>query len=403
MNLSDDALDSLKNCKNIQELSLNGLSRFTPSALSRIGENCPTLLKVSFDFDDSIDITFVLRSLATHCLHLQDLSLNFGHGDLRELSRLSNLIALRITINATQQACPADSLASIAAANRGMKEFIYFNYLFPLNDAALTRILQNCRNLEKLCLLAQSLTEAALLSIMECKNLKSLELHYFPSDGQGLTMLDLCGMRLTEFLLTGVGDLELETLMHSNNQLERIILDGCSVAISKGFSAIGNSTNLQILDLSCTSVDDLSLITIASGAKMLRHLKLAWCRNISNLKVLSNFRALEYLDVTSCNFVTDEGLHFLAASCRKLTHLCLVLTRITDDGLSHLASCSLLRSLEIYYCPGVQGPGLVTIALSCNWIQYLVISRSFEGTSILEELRKQCCLVRLEDDDLPIF
>lgn len=403
MNLSDIALDSLKNCKNIQELSLNGPFRFTQSGLSRIGENCPTLRKVSFVFDDSIDITLVLRSLATHCLHLQELSLNFGHGDLRELSRLSNLLTLRITVNSMQEACPPDSLASIAAANRGLKEFLYFNSAFPLNDSALTRILQNCRSLEKLCLLAQGLTQVSLLCIMKCKDLKSLELHYFPSDGQGLAMFDLRGMRLTDFLLRGVTDLKLETLMHSNNQLERINLNGCSVQNSKGFSAVGNSSNLQILDLSCTTVDDLSLITIASGAKMLRHLNLAWCRNISSLKVLSNFKALEYLDVTNCNFVTDEGLHFLAASCSKLSHLCLISTRITDDGLSHLASCSLLRSLEIYYCNGVQGPGLVTIALSCNWLQYLAISDRFEGTSVLEELRKQCCLVRLEDDDVPIY
>jgi hypothetical protein len=153
------------------------------------------------------------------------------------------------------------------------------------------------------------------------------------------------------------------------------------------------------LDLSFTAIDDLSLVTIASGAKMLRHLSLVWCTNISNLKILSNFRALEYLDVTSCNFVTDEGLGFLATSCSKLSHLTLVSTRITDDGLSNLASCSMLRSLEIYHCRGVQGPGLVIIALSCKRIRYMVISHRFEGTTILEQLRKQCCLVRLEDDD----
>ena len=98
----------------------------------------------------------------------------------------------------------------------------------------------------------------------------------------------------------------------------------------------------------------------------------------------------------------DEGLGFLATSCSKLSHLTLVSTRMTDDGLSNLASCSMLRSLEIYHCTGVQGPGLAIIAFSCKKIRYMVISHRFEGMPVLEQLKKHCCLVRLEDDDDPI-
>jgi len=410
-NLSDGALDSLKNCKNIQELSLKGFFGFTPSGLSKIGENCPTLLKFSLDFGDyipgtySIDITSALRSLATHCLHLQILSLKFIHGDLRELSGISTLIALCVHTYTDQQACPDLSLANIVAANKNLKEFVYFNWSSPLNDASLLMIIQNCRKLEKLSLLAKTLKESALLHIMECKALTSLGLDGFYSDGKCLAVLNFCGMQLKELSLRSasrVTDVELETLMHFNNKLERINLNGCSSQTSKGFSAIGLCTNLQILDLSFTAIDDSSLVTIASGAKMLRHLSLVWCTNISNLKTLSNFRALEYLDVTHCNFVTDEGLGFLATSCSKLSHLTLVSTRITDDGLSNLASCSMLRSLEIYHCTGVQGPGLAIIALSCKRIRYMVISHRFEGMPVLEQLKNQCCLVRLEDDDDPI-
>ena len=111
---------------------------------------------------------------------------------------------------------------------------------------------------------------------------------------------------------------------------------------------------------------------IADGAKMLRHLSLVKCTAVSSVTILSNFRALEYLNFDQCHFVTNEGLGSLAVSCTKLSHLNLALARITDDGLLHLVSCTILRTLEIPYCRGVQGPDLVTIALSCNWIQYLV-------------------------------
>lgn len=399
-NLSDGALESLKYCKNIQELNLNGIFRFTPSGLSKIGESCPKLLKLSLELDDSIDITSALKTLATHCLHLQELSLKFRRGDLRELLGLSTLIALRID---TGQCDHEYSVASIVAANRNLKEFVYYNCVSPLNDAALTVIIQNCRNLEKLWLSASTLTESALLCIMECKSLKSLALDGFSSAGQGLPAIGLCGIRLKELSLSfakKVRDVELETLMYSNKQLERIHLKYCSGPSSKGFSIISLCSNLQFLDLSFTDVDDLSLAAIADGAKMLRHLSLVKCTAVSSMKILSNFRSLEYLNVDQCHFVTNEGLGSLAVSCTKLSHLNLASTRITDDGLLHLVSCTMLRTLEIPSCRGVQGPGLVAIALSCNWIQYLVISYQFKGTTVLEELRKRCCRVQLEMDHL---
>jgi len=76
-NLSDDALKSLKNCENIQELGLKGHFGFTPSGLVKIGENCPTLLKLSLELEPSVDITLALQSLATYCRNLQELSLKF--------------------------------------------------------------------------------------------------------------------------------------------------------------------------------------------------------------------------------------------------------------------------------------------------------------------------------------
>jgi len=76
-NLSDNALESLKNCDNIQELGLKGRFRFTPAGLIKIGENCPTLLKFTLELEPSVDITLALQSLATHCRNLQELSLQF--------------------------------------------------------------------------------------------------------------------------------------------------------------------------------------------------------------------------------------------------------------------------------------------------------------------------------------
>lgn len=74
-NLSDGALKSLKNCENITELSLKGHFRFTPRGLTKIGENCPTLLKFSLELRPSVDITLAIQSLSIHCRNLEELSL----------------------------------------------------------------------------------------------------------------------------------------------------------------------------------------------------------------------------------------------------------------------------------------------------------------------------------------
>ena len=74
-NLSDDALKSLKNCENITELDLKGHFRFTPFGLTKIGENCPTLLKFSLELKPYVDITLAIQSLAIHCRNLEELSL----------------------------------------------------------------------------------------------------------------------------------------------------------------------------------------------------------------------------------------------------------------------------------------------------------------------------------------
>ncbi|GLJ11873.1 hypothetical protein SUGI_0179010 [Cryptomeria japonica] len=403
-NLSGNALASLSDCKSLRELSLKGSLGFTPSCLSETGQNCPMLVKICLEID-FMDISLGLKSLALHCIHLQELSLKFSLGDLGELSQFSTLISLHID---TDQPMFFDALiANVAASNRGLKEFVYNNWHCPLSYAATTGLVQNCKSLEKLCLVASRLTESALLCIMQCRALKCLALQCFGSEGQGLAAIGLCGMQLKEFSLRfgrGIRDVELETLMmHSNQELEQIDLYHCLGPSSRGFSTIGLCPNLQSLDLSWTNVDDLSLATIANGAKMLRHLSLVNCEVVSDMKVLSNFRALEHLNVDQCPFVTDEGLDFLAARCSKLAYLSLASTMITDTGLSYLTSCSSLRSLRIPYCRHVQGPGLVILASKCNWIQNLVISNRFRNASVLEDLRKHCCMVHFEVDDMALI
>lgn len=384
-NLTDDALDALSNCKSLKELTLKGVFQFTPSGLARVGENCRGLVAVGLEFE-TLDISLALKSLAINCQELETLTLKFSHGDLGELSRCRSLVRLHIEADNSNDA--DIPITNIAAANRKMKEFSYVNSLAPLGDSAAVTIMHNCPDLERLC---------------------------FHSGGRSLSVLAQSGIRLKEInvifgwgirdvMIHGQGnwDIELEALIRSNQQLEKINLQ-CALRPSvRTFSGIALCSNLRHLDLSFTGVDSGSLAVIADSATALQHLSLVKCEGVSDMKVLSNFKALEYLNLDQCPFVNDEGLDFLSVGCSKLTDLSLAFTRITDIGLVYLAECGRLRTLKIPYCRGVQGHGLVTIAKCCSWLRYLVISHRFQGSEALAELKKQYCMVRLHVDDLAL-
>lgn len=383
-NLTDESLDALSNCKFLKELTLKGIFLFTPYGLARVGENCPGLVAVGLEFE-TLDISLALKSLAINCQKLETLSLKFRHGYLGELSRCRSLVRLYIEAdNINDVDIP---IMNIAAANRKLKEFSYVNSSVSLGDSAALTIMHNCPDLERLC---------------------------FHSSARSLSVLAQSGIQLKEInvifgwgrdaMIHGQGtwDTELESFIRSNQQLEKINLQ-CALRPSlRTFSAIALCSNLRHLDLSFTDVDNRSLAVIANSATALQQLSLVKCEGINDMKVLSNFKGLEYLNLDQCPFVNDEGLDFLSVGCSKLTDLSLASTRITDIGLEYLAECGRLRTLRIPYCRGVQGPGLVTIAKCCSWLKYLVISHRFQGSEALEELKRQYCMVRLDVDDLAL-
>ncbi|KAH9301830.1 hypothetical protein KI387_013413 [Taxus chinensis] len=396
-NMTDGALNVLSNYKSLKELQLTGIFMFTSFGLSKIGENCKGLLTVGLDFD-SLDISLALKSIATNCHKLETLTLKFRSGDLRELSTLCSLICLHIKADNINNV--DDEIINVSIANRNLKEFTFFNPFAPLGEVAAMAVINNYKTLEKFCIEAFNLSEPAVLCLIDCKNLNSVALNQFYSEGKSLAKLGQSGMlKLKEISVafgSGIWDRNLEILIRANKGLEKISLQCCSGLSVRGFSAIVSYKNLQYLDISFTNIDNASLVAIENSASFLHHPSLVKFKSVRDMKVLSNFKALEYLNLDQCLFVSDKGLDFLAVGYSWLSDLSLASTRITNTGVSYLASCSVLRSLKIPYCRGVQGLDLVAITKSCCWLRYLVISHRFRDNEALVELKKQCCLTRLE-------
>lgn len=402
-NLTDDALDAICEFPSLVKLQLKGEFGFTSNGLSKIGSNCNGLIKVCLELG-SANIDPALNALAEGCPKLQELSLKFKKANLRELVKCTSLSSLVIE---SDQRLPMDGpVLAIATANKNLKELVYINVITPLTDSAVIGVVLKCPVLERLHLEATGLSGAALLCIVNCKTLQHLILENMKSTGDGLAEIGMCGMGLLKSLALrnarGVRDTEIQSLMNRNGGLEFLDLQSCHEISSIGFAAIAACRNLQILDLSYTEVDDLSLLTIASGVHNLQQLILIRCKAVTNMGAVARFSTLESLNVDQCPFVNDQSLKVLSMNCSRLTHLSLAFTQVTDKGLSHLCCCSLLRSIRVSYCRFVKGEGVVNIAQACGGFQHVSMSHRFRKSQTMEALKEQSCRVTLEMDEMAL-
>ncbi|KAG0576775.1 hypothetical protein KC19_5G106700 [Ceratodon purpureus] len=396
--LGDEALEAIAGCRELQEISLKGEFKFTSSGLVVIGEKCAGLVKLELQLG-AVNIELALKAVAQGCLRLSDVSLRFRAraGKLEDLARCSSLRSL--AVESDQEERMDEAVVAIATANRNLTEFVCGN---RLGDSAVISLIFKCPRLQKLHLDASNLTEGVLPCIQQCEFLTDLLLDNFESTGQGLAEIGLCGLDFRSFSLRfarGVRDMELQMLMDGNRHLEHLDLQGCFGPTAIGYSAIALCSRLRCLYLCGTTVDDLSLISIASGVTNLKELSIAKCGAITSMSAVTRFSTLEILALDHCSFVTDKELDVLSRKCPRITQLSLSFTRVTDVGLECLSKCQMLRSLRIPHCKGVLGPGLITIAKACGWFQHAVVSHRFRGSRAADILQQLCCTVRFEMDE----
>uniref|UniRef100_UPI000AA307A9 hypothetical protein n=1 Tax=Candidatus Protochlamydia sp. W-9 TaxID=1785087 RepID=UPI000AA307A9 len=170
------------------------------------------------------------------------------------------------------------------------------------------------------------LTDAHLLALKNCKNLKALHLQE-------------C------YKLTDAGLAHLASLM----ALQHLNLAKCHKITDAGLAHLRPLMGLQNLDLSCCrNLTDAGLAHLAS-LMALQHLNLAKCHKITDagLAHLASLVALQHLDLSYCEKLTDAGLAHLRPLV-ALQHLDLSYSHhFTDAGLAHLAPLVALQHLNL--------------------------------------------------------
>jgi F-box/leucine-rich repeat protein 2/20 len=147
----------------------------------------------------------------------------------------------------------------------------------------------------------------------------------------------------------GLNDVELAQRIFETNNLERLVLSGCSALTDQALQTmiVGKDPDIDILS-------DIPLVPV----RKLRHLDLSRCNRLTSVgvKTLAHLvPELEGLQLSGCTALTDNALSDLLATTPRLTHLDLEeLAELTNTFLANdlaKAPCApYLKHLSISYC-----------------------------------------------------
>mmetsp|Transcript_3546 Transcript_3546/g.5520 ORF Transcript_3546/g.5520 Transcript_3546/m.5520 type:complete len:1201 (+) Transcript_3546:1755-5357(+) len=189
---------------------------------------------------------------------------------------------------------------------------------------------------------------------------------------------------------------------------------------------VGSGKNMTNMDISlCRDLTDHSIICLAESCPALRRLNMTGLSRVSDLGVravcsncwyLQNLNledifllkddafwfsatrdgrraanenmltSLQVLNLTDCSNFTDRGIDGLAERCRKLDELTLRgCDKLSDQGLKFLSDpthstasdtpmCDTIHKLNLAYCTGLTGPGILSMLTACATLEDLDLS-----------------------------
>ncbi|KAG5552312.1 hypothetical protein RHGRI_010404 [Rhododendron griersonianum] len=230
-------------------------------------------------------------------------------------------------------------------------------------------------------------------------------------------------------LVCAVGVMGISMLLLPDNacsdslqNLESLNLNGCQKISDRGVEAITSiCPNLKVFSIYWNvRVTDTGIEHLVKNCKHIVDLNLSGCKNISDKSlqlIADNYQHLECLNLTRCIKLTDGGLCKIFVKCSYLHSLNLyavssftdeaykkisLLTELkfldlcgaqnlTDHGLSCIAKCNNLVSLNLTWCVRVTDEGVIPLAEGCTSLEFLSLFGIVGVTDkCLEALSKFC-------------
>ncbi|KAG6770263.1 hypothetical protein POTOM_025939 [Populus tomentosa] len=188
----------------------------------------------------------------------------------------------------------------------------------------------------------------------------------------------------------------------SLQKLESLNLNGCQKISDKGIEAITSTcSKLKVFSIYWNvRVTDIGIKHVVENCKQIVDLNFSGCKNISDKAlqlIAENYQELESLNLTRCIKLTDGGLQQILSKCSSLQSLNLYALssftdkaykkisslpllkfldlcgaqNLSDEGLSCIAKCKNIVSLNLTWCVRVTDLGVVAIAEGCTSLEFL--------------------------------
>lgn len=294
------------------------------------------------------------------------------------------------------------------------------------SSRGLAEVWRGCTVLESLNLFGcDGLTSAALAGVAQCPRLASLGLgrclgldstalewvgrgcpalvHLDISLNQGIGNTGIVAIAngcpgLTSIamahlpLLTDAG---LMALAHRCTLLRTVTMPKCTEVSTIGVGALGaRCTALESADFGGCYIGSAALAMFGRHCRALRVLSLRRCRSLDRfgLSEVAQCALLESLNMEGCESTTDAGLGLVARGCPKLARLFLAhCHQVTDQGLGSVGNfCRNLQQLKLEYCVSVTDIGLDALK-GCQRLEELDIGGCTLVTDAgVKRLRRQC-------------
>ncbi|KAE8674292.1 F-box protein [Hibiscus syriacus] len=208
----------------------------------------------------------------------------------------------------------------------------------------------------------------------------------------------------------------------SLQDLESLNLNGCQKISDEGIEYITSCCpKLKVFSIYWNvRVTDIGVKHLVKNCKYIVDLNFSGCKQLSDKSlqlVADNYQELESLNLTRCVKMTDSGLQQVLTKCFFLQSLNLyALSSFTDEaykkisvlshlrfldlcgaqnlsdyGLTCIAQCKKLSSLNLTWCIRVTDVGVIAIAEGCTSLEFLSLFGIIGVTDkCLEALSKSC-------------
>ncbi|OVA10970.1 Leucine-rich repeat [Macleaya cordata] len=210
--------------------------------------------------------------------------------------------------------------------------------------------------------------------------------------------------------------------MGALQNLESLNLNGCQKISDKGIEVVTSACpKLKAFSIYWNvRVTDTGIKEFVKNCKCIVNLNLSGCKNITDKSlqlIADNYKELELLNLTRCIKLTDGGLQQILLKCSSLQSLNLyALSSFTDEaykkiallahlrfldlcgaqnlsdqGLSCIAKCKNLVSLNLTWCVCVTDMGVITIAQGCPSLEFLSLFGIVGVTDTCLEVLSRFC------------